>query len=109
MEEQIPHGLPEFCDVLGSWRPDFLVGEGTGGGLYPSAETFCLTEINARFCFNGFMHEAYGQQALLHLGVEGRGLYGATDPAKVRAAAPEFYTVRAGLLTRQAIDSWRAV
>lgn len=84
MEEQIPHGLPEFREVLGSWRPDFLVGEGTKGGLYPSAETFCLTEINARFCFNGFMHEAYGQQALLHLGVEDRGLYGATDPAKVR-------------------------
>jgi hypothetical protein len=84
MEGQVPHGLPPFRDVLGSWRPDFLVGEGGEGGLYPSAETYCITEINARFCFNGFMHEAYGQQALLNLGVEERGLYGATDPAKVR-------------------------
>jgi hypothetical protein len=82
METQVPHNLPEFRHVLGSWRPDFLVAEGPKGGLYPSAETFCLTEINARFCFNGFMHEAYGQQGLLNLGIEQRGLLGATDPAK---------------------------
>ncbi|KAK3898125.1 Clavaminate synthase [Staphylotrichum tortipilum] len=83
MEGQVPHNLPEFRNVLGSWRPDFLMTEGPKGGLYPSAETYCLTEINARFSFNGFMHEAYGQQGLLNLGIEERGLSGATDPAKV--------------------------
>lgn len=82
MDAQVPHALPEFRDVLGSWRPDFLVHNGAGtkwGG-----ETYRLTEINARFCFNGFLHEAYGQQALLNLGIKKHGLDGATDPAKVR-------------------------
>lgn len=90
MEDQIPHSLPEFRNVLGSWRPDFLVGKGPADGSDPSAETYCLTEINARFCFNGFMHEAYGQQALLDLGVEKRGLNGATDPAKVGPSTLKF-------------------
>lgn len=81
METQIPHTLPEFRDTRGSWRPDFLIYDGEG--IKPFAETFCLTEINARFSFNGFMLEAYGQQALLNLGIKKNGLDGATDPVTV--------------------------
>lgn len=47
-------------------------------------ENFRITEINARFSFNGFMHECYGQQALDGLGLEERGLMSATDGEKVR-------------------------
>ncbi|KAF5626176.1 multidrug transporter [Fusarium sp. NRRL 52700] len=50
--------LPHFSQCRGSWRPDFLV-EDNG----EREENYCITEINARFCFNGFMHEAYGQAA----------------------------------------------
>ncbi|KAK4139588.1 uncharacterized protein C8A04DRAFT_32914 [Dichotomopilus funicola] len=83
MDGQVPHNLPEFREVLGSWRPDFLVADGPHNELYPTGEVFCVTEINARFSLNGYMHEAYGQQALLDLGIEQRGLQGATDPAKL--------------------------
>ncbi|KAH7311377.1 hypothetical protein B0I35DRAFT_488698 [Stachybotrys elegans] len=51
--------LPKFADCLGSWRPDFLVEEDDD-----VAENFRITEINARFSFNGFMHGMYGHQAL---------------------------------------------
>lgn len=86
MEGQIPHSIPRFQDALGSWRPDFLIKEDqeTEAG-YPR-EVFCITEINARFCFNGFLHAAFGQQALLDIGIERLGLDGATDPAKVITA-----------------------
>lgn len=48
-------------------------------------ESYCITEINARFSFNGFMHEAYGQEAI-NRSVRGEttGLVGATDPERVR-------------------------
>lgn len=45
-------------------------------------ENFRITEINARFSFNGFMHQAYGQQALDDVGV-GANLANATDSEKV--------------------------
>lgn len=63
---------------MGSWRPDFLV-EDDGRGR----ENFRLTEINARFCFNGFMHASYGQSALEEMGMEKTGLVGAADSAQV--------------------------
>ncbi|PHH81764.1 hypothetical protein CDD82_7934 [Ophiocordyceps australis] len=68
--------LPKYPTRLGSWRPDFLIEDcqSTGGG-----ERFRITEINARFCFNGLMHACYGQQALDDLGMEGSGLMGAAD------------------------------
>lgn len=86
MEAQITHGLSQFRDVLGSWRPDFLVEERQGSRGGASTETYCITEINARFSFNGFLHEAFGQQALLDMGIRKHGLDGATDPVKVREA-----------------------
>ncbi|KAJ4069925.1 hypothetical protein NW756_002251 [Fusarium oxysporum] len=59
IEGQVMIGnLPQFSQCRGSWRPDFLV-EDNG----ERKENYCITEINARFSFNGFMHEAYGQAA----------------------------------------------
>ncbi|KAI5459215.1 hypothetical protein BGZ63DRAFT_361745 [Mariannaea sp. PMI_226] len=72
--------LPKFSSRLGSWRPDFMVEVGDSG-----EEVFSITEINARFCFNGFMHVFYGQHALegsLHglSDEESKELIGANDP-----------------------------
>jgi hypothetical protein len=70
---------------MGSWRPDFLVETQNGAVVQ---ENFVITEINARFSFNGFMHEAYGQQAtseVLQVASSGNtNLVNATDPQKVR-------------------------
>ena|SRR6186713_490118 len=89
MDTQVSQGsLQRFSERMGSWRPDFLVEnlrptrQGTTG-----EENFAITEINARFSFNGFMHEAYGQQALdetLHDISSGTTeLISATDPSEV--------------------------
>lgn len=71
--------MPAFSKCLGSWRPDFLVEKDEH-----QEENYRITEINARFSFNGFMHEAYGQQ-VLNKSVEGEAsvLVGATDPNQV--------------------------
>ncbi|KAH6876396.1 hypothetical protein B0T10DRAFT_414530 [Thelonectria olida] len=83
LEGEVSQGnLPRFSARLGSWRPDFLVEDDED-----REENFRITEINARFSFNGFMHEAYGQQALNDSlrGPEGEpsGLVGATDPQAI--------------------------
>ncbi|KKK13981.1 hypothetical protein ARAM_000215 [Aspergillus rambellii] len=68
---------------LGSWRPDFLVEDDhTDVGATPT-ENFRLTEINARFSFNGLMYEAYGQEALTSLGAGRRGIMHGTNPADI--------------------------
>lgn len=38
------------------------------------AENFRITEINARFSFNGFMHQALGHETLERMGVGSNGL-----------------------------------
>lgn len=48
-------------------------------------ENYCITEINARFSFNGFIHEAYGQAATNDsLGSAETVLIPATNPETVR-------------------------
>ncbi|KAM0255931.1 hypothetical protein ACHAQJ_005332 [Trichoderma viride] len=74
--------LPHYATRKGSWRPDFLVEEmecvdGT------TIENFRITEINARFCFNAFMHATYGHTALDDTGMERHGLVSATTPKEV--------------------------
>ncbi|KAJ4147619.1 hypothetical protein LMH87_002131 [Akanthomyces muscarius] len=81
-EQQDLGRLAEFAKCQGSWRPDFLIEEvraedGT------CAENFRLSEINARFCFNGFMHISYGSAALEDMGMERSGLVAATDGAEL--------------------------
>ena len=70
--------MPHISECLGSWRPDFLVEEDEHG-----EEQYRITEINARFCFNGFIHEAYGQEALNMCLAQDSKLVGATDPEEV--------------------------
>ncbi|KAL7929960.1 Clavaminate synthase-like protein [Trichoderma chlorosporum] len=74
--------LPHYAACRGSWRPDFMVEElQTEDGI--TVENFRITEINARFSFNGFMHTAYGQIALEEAGVGRQGLASATNPKKI--------------------------
>ncbi|KAE8375736.1 hypothetical protein BDV26DRAFT_299493 [Aspergillus bertholletiae] len=80
LEQQESHNGVPYEARLGSWRPDFLVGDYSND--IPS-ETFRLTEINARFCFNGFMHQAYGQEGLSDLGAGRNGPIHATDSSKI--------------------------
>ncbi|PYI04462.1 Clavaminate synthase-like protein [Aspergillus sclerotiicarbonarius CBS 121057] len=80
------HRLPDsgsYANCSGSWRPDFLVEN--SGPESDSIESFRITEINARFSFNGFMYVAYGQEALGNLH-DGLGLVPATDPVKIFGA-----------------------
>ncbi|KAH7136899.1 hypothetical protein B0J13DRAFT_506644 [Dactylonectria estremocensis] len=81
LEGQVMCGnLNKFPACLGSWRPDFLVEDNPDDTA--ARENIRITEINARFSFNGFMHQAYGQQAL---GVFDMGptLADATDAEKI--------------------------
>ncbi|CEL00913.1 hypothetical protein ASPCAL00505 [Aspergillus calidoustus] len=81
MDAQGVDVVPPFKRRLGSWRPDFLIEEDCFG-----EENFRITEINARFSFNGFMHAAYAQQALIDIGVcsELNGLVPVKDFQSVR-------------------------
>ncbi|KAE8141865.1 Clavaminate synthase-like protein [Aspergillus pseudotamarii] len=85
IDQQVPHNLPQYRDCRGSWRPDFLVEEDTSEESSGPVENFAISEINARFSFNGFMFATCGQQALHDMGIcdHGNGLVGATDPAKI--------------------------
>lgn len=85
METLGPDTIRPYRECQGSWRPDFLV-EKVVDPENPSytVEQFRICEINARFCWNGFLHAAHGQQALISLGAEKRGFVGATDPNQVR-------------------------
>lgn len=90
VDDQVSRGnMLKFSKCLGSWRPDFLVDYDEAG-----KETYRITEINARFCFNGFLHEAYGQKALNDSVHQGSGLIGAAHPEKARYNSPHsvFYT-----------------
>ncbi|QMW39216.1 hypothetical protein G4B11_002496 [Aspergillus flavus] len=85
IDEQVPHNLPQYRDCRGSWRPDFLVEEENSEDGSGPVENFRISEINARFSFNGFMFATCGQQAIHDMGIcdNGNGLVGATDPAKI--------------------------
>ncbi|OQD98949.1 hypothetical protein PENVUL_c068G05048 [Penicillium vulpinum] len=58
----------------GSWRPDFLLEKDEAG-----MEVFRICEINARFCWNGYMHAGFGQEALSAFNIESRGLTHAVE------------------------------
>lgn len=85
MEGQVPRLLPPYRECRGSWRPDFLVEEDKHGENLPSQERFCISEINARFSFNGYMLCAHGQQGLQDIDITDskNGIKGATDPQMV--------------------------
>lgn len=52
---------------------------GDEGGI----ENYRICEINARFCWNGYMYTTFGQQALLDMGVGKNGLEGIAVPEDV--------------------------
>ncbi|KAF9893973.1 hypothetical protein FE257_008944 [Aspergillus nanangensis] len=68
--------------------PDFLVEEALAGA---EVENFRITEINGRFSFNGFMHQAYGQASLDCLGLRENGAVAATDPAELLCGLLELF------------------
>ncbi|OQD88118.1 hypothetical protein PENANT_c004G03270 [Penicillium antarcticum] len=70
------HLFRPYSERPGSWRPDFLVEHDDSTG----AEVFRICEINARFCWNGYMNAAVGQEAYSAFGLESRGLEFATNP-----------------------------
>ncbi|KAF4434839.1 multidrug transporter [Fusarium acutatum] len=88
IEDQVIIGnLPQFSQCRGSWRPDFLVEDNN-----EREENYCITEINARFSFNGFMHEAYGQAATNDsLGSAETVLIPATDPDTILEGLFDFF------------------
>ena len=101
VENQPADMLPAFCERRGSWRPDFLVEQDTAG-----QEIFRITEINARFAFNGSMHLAYGAEALQSAGITGERtrLVGATSFQQVRLLTrlPQF-------VERSDVNRWSMV
>lgn len=46
-------------------------------------EVFRICEINARFCWNGFMHGGFGQDTLSEFNLESRALIHAADAESV--------------------------
>lgn len=54
------------------------------------AENFRICEINARFCWNGYMLLGCGQEGLDTFGLESRGLAHATD---ANAVSTEIWTL----------------
>ncbi|PWY74487.1 hypothetical protein BO94DRAFT_606936 [Aspergillus sclerotioniger CBS 115572] len=81
-----------FRECRGSWRPDFLIEE--QGGTEDRPEAFRICEINARFCWNGFMMNALGQDALVDTGISGHELVGATDSQSLFDGMHRLYNPR---------------
>ncbi|KAJ5923337.1 hypothetical protein N7454_008582 [Penicillium verhagenii] len=57
--------------------PDWMPLEPYEEDLLRSCERFRICEINARFCWNGFLHTAYGQKAFHDMGAGENGFQGA--------------------------------
>ncbi|TGO83537.1 hypothetical protein BPOR_0630g00060 [Botrytis porri] len=83
MEAQIMENkLPMYRECRGSWRPDFLVEDVLdNNGM--AVENYRITEINARFSFNGFILTAIACEGLQDMGIGKNGLRCATDPTKI--------------------------
>ncbi|PNP50296.1 hypothetical protein THARTR1_09004 [Trichoderma harzianum] len=74
--------LPPYEVCRGSWRPDFMIEEvKLPDGVL--VENFRITEINARFSFNGFMHATYGHMALESTGMGSHGFVSAASPKEI--------------------------
>ncbi|TWU71399.1 hypothetical protein ED733_002807 [Metarhizium rileyi] len=82
LEGQVLNGtVKKYSECRGAWRPDFMVEDHCEDGIV--TENFRITEINARFSFNGFMHQAYGQLALDDIGAKAHGFVCATSAASI--------------------------
>ncbi|KAJ3493096.1 hypothetical protein NLG97_g4959 [Lecanicillium saksenae] len=74
--------IGEFSTCQGSWRPDFLIEE-VESDDGTCTENFRISEINARFPFNGSMHIYYGSSVLEEMNMGKSGLAAATDGAQI--------------------------
>ncbi|KAJ9301140.1 hypothetical protein DTO271G3_1275 [Paecilomyces variotii] len=92
MHHQEPNILRSFKSCSGSWRPDFLLESSPKGP--EETENYRICEINARFCWNGFLYTAFGQQALLNMNIESFGLRGATDPQTIISGLQGLYNAQ---------------
>ncbi|KAJ6001300.1 hypothetical protein N7522_006527 [Penicillium canescens] len=90
LEAQNIDSMRPFTKFCGSWRPDFLIEKQTGLAN-KEAEAFRICEINARFCWNGYMMSALGQKALLDMGICRNGIVGGTDPRKIIDGLQQLY------------------
>ncbi|KAJ9492464.1 hypothetical protein VN97_g763 [Penicillium thymicola] len=80
------HLFQPWSERQGSWRPDFLVEIDESG-----MEVFRICEINARFCWNGFMHGGFGQDSLSAFHLKSRGLTHATDAEEIFGGLLELF------------------
>ncbi|OJJ32900.1 hypothetical protein ASPWEDRAFT_174330 [Aspergillus wentii DTO 134E9] len=87
LDSQPTDVISPFETRAGSWRPDMLLEPAVEGGI----ENYRICEINARFCWNGFMLTAIGQQALLDMGVGRNGVKGVTDPEIMKNGLNSLY------------------
>ncbi|KAI1089358.1 hypothetical protein F5B19DRAFT_467683 [Rostrohypoxylon terebratum] len=78
--------LDPYFRCQGSWRPDFMIEEDESN-CNGAREKFRITEINARFSFNGLMHGAYGQKALENIVATTNGLSSAVQADKLYEGA----------------------
>ncbi|KAJ5928818.1 hypothetical protein N7466_007774 [Penicillium verhagenii] len=98
---KLPMGMiPPFHQCLGSWRPDFLIENVPNhSNPYESCVRFRICEINARFCWNGFLHTAYGQQAFHDMGAGENGFQGAAHCEEVSLTESILSSLPANILT----------
>ncbi|KAI8953328.1 hypothetical protein F4801DRAFT_129253 [Xylaria longipes] len=83
LENQVSCGkLKKYFACSGSWRPDFLIEDHTGGQK-ATRENFLVTEINGRFAFNGAIHLAYGQEAFDDMNLGGFKLTSTVTPTQI--------------------------
>ncbi|KAJ5374596.1 hypothetical protein N7517_006602 [Penicillium concentricum] len=84
--------FPSWNERQGSWRPDFLVEKDEAG-----MEVFRICEINARFCWNGYMHAGFGQEALSAFNIESRGLTHAVEAETILGGLLELFDINTPL------------
>ncbi|KAJ8128229.1 hypothetical protein O1611_g5408 [Lasiodiplodia mahajangana] len=81
LEDQVSQGkLKDYSECRGSWRPDFLIEEHVERQNGEAVEKFLITEINARFSFNGIFYVSYGQEVLGEMVLRDLKLYSTTEP-----------------------------
>ncbi|KAK2766866.1 hypothetical protein FQN54_006180 [Arachnomyces sp. PD_36] len=83
MQKLSPKELRPFKKCMGSWRPDFLLESHKDLDNKDVVENFRICEINARFCWNGYVNAAVGQQAFIPLSKGQNPPEHATDPEKM--------------------------
>ncbi|KAF7893594.1 uncharacterized protein EAF02_001132 [Botrytis sinoallii] len=83
LEAQIINNkIPMYRECRGSWRPDFLVEDALdANGM--TVENYRITEINARFSFNAFLHSILAYEGLEETGAGRNGLRCAASPRKL--------------------------